>query len=560
MTWRAVEAAIRPKPGRGVVELGPGLAALVLRGRRPPRGPRRDVAALAVELDARARGRPGCSGRPPAGPARSLGPARRGRCRVRAPERAAPPGRCPSGVLLVGPASELDLHRARSMSAYGICASCSGWPLVASMSTVTPSAPAAQQPSSHGSSRGPLHLQQAADVAAEVARRGQRPVDARGADLSTYGDAPITSPSSRAALTARVASATSSRVRAAPCWSRRRARGGRDPGRPRCARGAACPPGSRRRPRPRGRGRRAPPGPGRRSGDRSPCCSTAACLPCSSRIWRMTGQSPRRPCRTTVSARGAVACTGSPRAMIGRMRGSNGGPAAAVPAVGRRSLLAAAGLGAASLLTGCRVRLEDDAPRVPLLPTRELAPDEGLLLHGRRGTRGASSSSRTRHPVSRLAAPSPGGGEQRPAPPLRVRRLPDHRCSPRMRPIMARGLPVHADGAARRYSGAARPSRALTRQCAIFEKSREGRRQLSSKENGRRIHDLAQDALPRRRPGARGRRRHPRRRDAASQRGRQGPRRPPRCGRRHRAPRRSPSTRSADATHLWSATPSMPPT
>jgi len=66
--------------------------------------------------------------------------------------------------------------------------------------------------------------------------------------------------------------------------------------------------------------------------------------------------------------------------MIGRMRGSNGGPAAAVPQWGRRSLLAAAGLGAAGLLTGCRVRLEDDAPRVPLLPTREPIPDEALLL------------------------------------------------------------------------------------------------------------------------------------------------------------------------------------
>ena len=31
--------------------------------------------------------------------------------------------------------------------------------------------------------------------------------------------------------------------------------------------------------------------------------------------------------------------------------------------------------------------------------------------------------------------------------------------------------------------------------CAIFEKSREGRRQLSSKENGRRIHELAEEAL-----------------------------------------------------------------
>ena len=60
--------------------------------------------------------------------------------------------------------------------------------------------------------------------------------------------------------------------------------------------------------------------------------------------------------------------------MIGRMRGSNGGPATAAPQWGRRSLLAAAGVGAASLLTGCRVRLEDDAPRVPLLPTRERRP------------------------------------------------------------------------------------------------------------------------------------------------------------------------------------------
>ena len=56
----------------------------------------------------------------------------------------------------------------------------------------------------------------------------------------------------------------------------------------------------------------------------------------------------------------------------------------------------------------------------------------------------------------------PRGGEQRPAPPLR-----HGGCRttvvPRMRPIMARRLPVHATGATRRYSGAARPSRALTR-------------------------------------------------------------------------------------------------
>jgi hypothetical protein len=63
--------------------------------------------------------------------------------------------------------------------------------------------------------------------------------------------------------------------------------------------------------------------------------------------------------------------------MIWRMRGENGSPAAAVP---RRLFLTAAGAGAVTLLAGCRVRLEDDAPRVPLLPTREPIPDEGLLL------------------------------------------------------------------------------------------------------------------------------------------------------------------------------------
>jgi hypothetical protein len=66
--------------------------------------------------------------------------------------------------------------------------------------------------------------------------------------------------------------------------------------------------------------------------------------------------------------------------MICRMRGNNGGPAAAVPQWGRRKVLTLAGVGAASVLAGCRVRLEDDAPRVPLLPTREPVADEPLLL------------------------------------------------------------------------------------------------------------------------------------------------------------------------------------
>lgn len=45
--------------------------------------------------------------------------------------------------------------------------------------------------------------------------------------------------------------------------------------------------------------------------------------------------------------------------------------------VGRRSLL----IGAASvLLTGCDIRLQDDAPRIPLVPTRQPIPAESTLL------------------------------------------------------------------------------------------------------------------------------------------------------------------------------------
>lgn len=47
----------------------------------------------------------------------------------------------------------------------------------------------------------------------------------------------------------------------------------------------------------------------------------------------------------------------------------------------RRSVLAVLGLGAAgAALSGCGIRLEDDAPRVPLVPTREPVPGEGFLL------------------------------------------------------------------------------------------------------------------------------------------------------------------------------------
>lgn len=47
----------------------------------------------------------------------------------------------------------------------------------------------------------------------------------------------------------------------------------------------------------------------------------------------------------------------------------------------RRSVLAVLGLTTAALpLAACGIRLEDDAPRVPLVPTREPIPGEGVLL------------------------------------------------------------------------------------------------------------------------------------------------------------------------------------
>lgn len=47
----------------------------------------------------------------------------------------------------------------------------------------------------------------------------------------------------------------------------------------------------------------------------------------------------------------------------------------------RRSVLAVLGLGAAGVaLSGCGIRLEDDAPRVPLVPTREPVPGEAFLI------------------------------------------------------------------------------------------------------------------------------------------------------------------------------------
>jgi len=49
----------------------------------------------------------------------------------------------------------------------------------------------------------------------------------------------------------------------------------------------------------------------------------------------------------------------------------------------RRSLLVALLAGSVAALPGCRVRLENDAPRIPGLPTREPMPDEQALLSAR---------------------------------------------------------------------------------------------------------------------------------------------------------------------------------
>ncbi len=53
----------------------------------------------------------------------------------------------------------------------------------------------------------------------------------------------------------------------------------------------------------------------------------------------------------------------------------------------RRSLLGGMGLGALAAACGCGVRLEEDAPRVPLVPTREPVPDEEMLLRTLEHTR-----------------------------------------------------------------------------------------------------------------------------------------------------------------------------
>ena len=105
----------------------------------------------------------------------------------------------------------------------------------------------------------------------------------------------------------------------------------------------------------------------------------------------------------------AMEGAGASRAMIWRMRGVEGVPTSPAPRWSRRALLAVAGLGAAAALTGCRVRLEDDAPRVPLLPTRAPIPDEGALLQALADTRdlqaaaAALGGARTATPA-RLAA------------------------------------------------------------------------------------------------------------------------------------------------------------
>lgn len=72
--------------------------------------------------------------------------------------------------------------------------------------------------------------------------------------------------------------------------------------------------------------------------------------------------------------------------MIRDTQAAHGGPpheraATSAAGPGRRTMLTAGGgLALTALLGGCRVRLEDDAPRIPLIPTRTPIPDEALLI------------------------------------------------------------------------------------------------------------------------------------------------------------------------------------
>jgi hypothetical protein len=75
-----------------------------------------------------------------------------------------------------------------------------------------------------------------------------------------------------------------------------------------------------------------------------------------------------------------VAATDPRRAIIESMPANDRMPSA----WSRRSLLVAMTVGLAGVLSGCRVRLEDDAPRIPGLPTRQPMTDEPALLLARR--------------------------------------------------------------------------------------------------------------------------------------------------------------------------------
>ena len=68
----------------------------------------------------------------------------------------------------------------------------------------------------------------------------------------------------------------------------------------------------------------------------------------------------------------------APRAMIWPVRET---PSRMPCGPTRRSVVVTLGLAAAGVaLSGCGIRLEDDAPRVPLIPTREPVPGEAFLL------------------------------------------------------------------------------------------------------------------------------------------------------------------------------------
>ena len=200
ITCRAVVAAIRPKPLRGVVPL-PGTLPSVVELLRPRRS---TCPVLPVELDAGVRlRRPRCGGRRAAAPARSPGPA--GRTEISFSRSSARRAAMSMSISYPPPPS---LVRASSSRRRPSARPAGRTPPAPARGPArVPAAPAARRrrPARRRSSStrdqpalrlGPVRRHGAVDQPAARAQPvpplGQRPVDARGADLQHVRRAPST--------------------------------------------------------------------------------------------------------------------------------------------------------------------------------------------------------------------------------------------------------------------------------------------------------------------------------------------------------------------------------